>query len=361
MKTRVTKKLVFLSLAVAFTLAGALAASAQPGEFVKGVLQPLADGFPNQPITLIVVDEPGSYDAIYAQTFGQALKSISPVDIRSSVEPALTAGTFYTIKDVLTREGGADGYYLVINTVFSSPLDLLTEPIEEEAGLDASDLNEVVVTETIPFFAYQRKNTPWGPTLAGLVKYANANPGKVKYISSGVGSGNDICAEWYMRQLGIRDKIIKIPQPGNQAAITAIAAGEGDFGNSSMSRLQPHYEGGRVDPILVMSAAVPPPFDKDPNVVSLKQAGLPLLPMGNIIGLATPKQVPKAHTDWLYKLFKAGFETDLYKERAKRTLSLQLTLMDGETANALKYKYLETFDPILRSIGLHKDQQQKKK
>ena len=69
MKTRVSGKVVWLSLVAAFTLALASGASAQPGEFVKGVLQPLADGFPNKAITLIVVDDPGSRDGIYARTF----------------------------------------------------------------------------------------------------------------------------------------------------------------------------------------------------------------------------------------------------------------------------------------------------
>ena len=59
MKVCVSKKLVWLGLAVLFTLTLASGANAQPGEFVKGVLQPLADEFPKRPITIVVVDDPG--------------------------------------------------------------------------------------------------------------------------------------------------------------------------------------------------------------------------------------------------------------------------------------------------------------
>ena len=58
MKNRASMNLVCLGLAVALALAVASAVTAQPGKFVKGVLQPLADGFPNRPLILMVVDPP---------------------------------------------------------------------------------------------------------------------------------------------------------------------------------------------------------------------------------------------------------------------------------------------------------------
>jgi len=90
---------------MAFTLTALPSAEAQPGEFVKGILQPLADGFPKRPIMLINVDDPGTRDGIYARTFQQALKSISPVPILVSDEPAPNFGTFFKLKEVLKREG----------------------------------------------------------------------------------------------------------------------------------------------------------------------------------------------------------------------------------------------------------------
>ena len=65
MKKSLPMKLAGLGLAVMFTLAVASAASAGPGQFDEnGVLQPLEDGFPNRPITLVNVDDPGTRDGI---------------------------------------------------------------------------------------------------------------------------------------------------------------------------------------------------------------------------------------------------------------------------------------------------------
>ena len=81
MKSGASRNVMLLGLAMALNLALVSSASAQSGEFVKGVLQPLKDGFPNRPITLINADEAGSNDGIYGRVLQAALKGISPVDI----------------------------------------------------------------------------------------------------------------------------------------------------------------------------------------------------------------------------------------------------------------------------------------
>ena len=70
--------------------------------------------------------------------------------------------------------------------------------------MDVNDMNMVIVTELIPYVFIQRKNAPWGNTFADFVKYAKANPGKARYISNEVGSGNDMAGEWVMQTLGIK-------------------------------------------------------------------------------------------------------------------------------------------------------------
>ena len=136
MKTCVSKKLVLLLLSLVFTLAGASAASAQPGEFVNGVLQPLADGFPKQPITLVNIDDPGSRDGVYARHMQAALKGISPVDILVSDEPSSSWGLWLKLKEMPTRRGGSDGYYPCVVAIYASATDPLVEPIKDKLELE---------------------------------------------------------------------------------------------------------------------------------------------------------------------------------------------------------------------------------
>jgi tripartite-type tricarboxylate transporter receptor subunit TctC len=356
MKTRLSMKLVLLGLSVLFALTVASTASAQPGEFVKGVLQPLADGFPKRAITITVVDDPGSRDGIYARTLQESLRTISPVPILVSDEPVAFGGTFYKLKELLDRDGGTDGYYPVVIDVFGAGTDPLIEPIKKEIGMDIGDLKMVTITETITQFFMQRKNTPWGPTFAGMVKYAKANPGKVKYISKEVGSGNDIISSLILSEAGILDKVKKIPQGTMQECATAVASGMGDFNLTYATLATPHLQAGKVDLILSTGYSVPAPWNKDPNIVTMEGAGLPRMQMGAILGIGVPKQVSQEHVDWLYKLFKAAASTDLHKKREQTNPGLMINIATPAEAEKQKNDIYRKAEPIVRSLGLHVDQ-----
>jgi tripartite-type tricarboxylate transporter receptor subunit TctC len=359
MKKHASVKVLLLFFALAALVAFASAANAQPGEFVNGVLQPLADGFPKRNITFVVAAETGSSDSIYARSLQAALKGISPVPVIVSDEPASGSfGTFFKLKDLQSREGDKEGYYPVAVTVWGAVGDLHVEPITEELGLDVTDMNMVIITYVAPYVFAQRKNAPWGPTFADFVKFAKANPGKARYISNQIATGNDTAGEWVMQTLGI-PKVNKIPQQSSQSSVGVVAAGEGDFTFVSIPYCIPHYEAGRLDITMFIASAVPPPWDKNPNIVSSVQAGLPPVPMGILRGFAVNKTVPPSHVEWLYKLVKAGALTDVHQQLAKTTPGLVIDIMGPAEANAVKMKLYDYAGDTIRSIGLHKDQQKK--
>lgn len=354
MLKRINKLAVSTALA-ALVAIGTIAApaTAEPGEFVDGVLQPLADGFPNRPLTIVVPDEPGSRDGIYARSLQEALKGISPVDILISDEPVGPHGNFATLDDIRNREGGVDGYYPLVISIAGPILGLLLDPVEEELGLGLDDFNIVLVTESFPYGMIQRKDAPWGKTFAEFIEYGKANPGKLTYISNQVGTGTDTAMEWMLDQKGVT--VQKIPATGAQAAATAVGAGEGDFTMVSGDVALTHYDAGRVDVVLVSGSKVPPPWNAHPEITSMEGAGFPKSPWGTDLGLAVGKDTPQEHIDWLAKLFKAASETDVHRKRQETYRILTMNYMDAEAANTLKRQAYEYADPILRKLGMHKD------
>ena len=358
MKAHVSLKLLLFGLLVTFTFAWVPLASAQPGEFVKGVLQPLADGFPKQPITLINIDDPGTRDGIYARTFQKILKDISPVEILVSDEPAANIGTFHVLQDTLRRRGGAEGYYPAVITVFANISDLLLSPLKEELGVGPEDLNLVIVTDILPAVLIQRTTATWGHTFKDLSKYVLANPGKVRYISRDVGSGTDIACEYMMDQLGW--KVNKIPQPGNPAVIQGVGSGNGDFGMATPETARIAWEAGKIEPLLMWgpSKTLPDLWKNVSSLVTFEQAGFkPPVVGGTQLGFAVPKQVPDSHREWLFKLFKAAASTNLFKEREQQLPGNKIIIMDPREANKFKMDTLKATEPIIRKIGMHYDQQ----
>jgi len=344
-----------IALGLMLTAAAPVAGIAEPGDFVDGVLQPLASGFPDRPITFINVDDPGSRDGVYARSLQEALRDISPVEILVSDEPAPAFGSFYTIRDVASRDGGPEGYYPIIVTIPGAVSDLMIEPITAELGLDIEDLNVVVSTERIPYVMIQKKDAPWGPTFEGLVAYARENPGELKYISNGVGSGNDVATEWVIAETGI--EVVKIPASDNNAQAAAIGAGVGDFGLAQANVALQHFQAGRVDVVMVTANSVPAPWDTDPNVVTLEQAGLPNAPFGNVLAFVVPKGAPAENVDWLYKLIAAGAETDHHRQRAQTVPGTTFNVIGPADGNALKHEIFDFMEPVVRQVGLHIDDQ----
>jgi tripartite-type tricarboxylate transporter receptor subunit TctC len=330
-------------------------ALAQAGEFKDGILQPLADGFPNRPLTIVLADEAGSREGVWAVNMQSALQEVSPVEVVISYEEGPTFGTWFTIGDVMNRDGGNDGYYLVGMTVPGMTADLVVEPITKETGMTVDDINPVIVTETIPYVGVQRKNAPWGKTFAEMVEYAKANPGKVTYISNQVGSGNDIAMEWVAHELGI--KFNKIPAESSGAQAASMGAGEGDWALTQAPQALQLVQADKVDVTFVTGSSVPAMWKDNTNIVTAEQVGLPPNPFGIMQGFLVPKTVPDERREWLYKLVAAAAATDTYKEREKTVPGLSIRIMTHDEINEAKLKVLEYVDPVVRSLGMHIDQQ----
>src|SRR5918999_5767081 len=83
-------------------------------------LQPLEDGFPDQPITIISIDDPGAPDGIYALEMKTAIEENSIIDQRVVVEDRPDFGTYGTWEGLEYMDNdaaGAEGYILAIATI----------------------------------------------------------------------------------------------------------------------------------------------------------------------------------------------------------------------------------------------------
>ena len=155
--------------------------------FAQDAKAPLADGFPNQPIVLLVIDEPGSVDSLYASQIAAAASKISPQPI--VVEHRIDFTNFGTwegiawIKD--QGELASEGYITYVLTLPDAMIDMAAIDIESMTGMTVDDLNTVIATERVPFMLIQRSDAPWGDTLQSFVDHAKANPGTVRHITGG--------------------------------------------------------------------------------------------------------------------------------------------------------------------------------
>mgnify|MGYP000911622014 CR=1 FL=1 len=321
-------------------------------EFVDGKLLPLPDGFPDGPITIVSSDEAGSRDGLYARTLEKALRDISPVDIIVSDEPRSQGGTVDAMVEVMDREGGKDGYYVLVTSILGTSTDFHTVDYENELGVGLDDLDFFIATEEYPYVLAQRADAPWGDDFDSFVDYGRENPGKLRYISGGVGSGVDITMEWLLGELGI--EVTKIPAADREAAIAAVGAGEGDFTLTQPELAMQAEESGRVRVIFATTEDAPDEWaGRVATAADYQKYDVPEATWGTVQGLLVPAVVDDAHVAWLYALFEAATKTADYQMRGETQPGITLRLWSGEDANALARSLYEFSEPVVEKAGLH--------
>ena len=79
--SKISRRFYLAGVAAVAVAAGAL--SVATPVLAQAKMEPLADGFPNRPIVLLVVDEPGSTDSVFASQIAEAASKYSPQPVFS--------------------------------------------------------------------------------------------------------------------------------------------------------------------------------------------------------------------------------------------------------------------------------------
>ena len=129
-------------------------------------------------------------------------------------------------------------------------------------------------------------------TALEFVKYAKANPGKLNYSSSGIGSPIHMTTELF--QVATGTQLIHIPYKGMGAAYTDLIGGRINFSFATIISSQPHINAGKLRALAVSPGKRAPAL---PDTPTLAEAGVPGVVVVNWYGLIAPKGTPKAVTD----------------------------------------------------------------
>jgi tripartite-type tricarboxylate transporter receptor subunit TctC len=324
--------------------------AAQP-QLVDGKLPALEDGFPNREIVLLVVDEPGSIDSVMASQLAEAASKISPQPVVVEHRVDFTNfGTWEALAWVKDQgELASEGYINMVYVMPGAMIDLLAIDIEGQVGVGPDDLNPIIGPERVPLMLIQRADAPWGDTLDEFVAYAKEHPGEIRHVSGGPGSGDDATMQSWVRRLGIE---VKDVIGGNRAErALAVASGEGDVVVSPVDVFQPHLDGGRVEPILATGSDLPPPWDKLPTAQGTQ--GWTDDPFAETRGIAAASDVPEAHRDWLYNLYRLATQDPDYQQKRQQISGLQITDYTHDEVREIADSAIATVKPIYQEMGVY--------
>lgn len=314
-------------------------------------LEPLENGFPEQPIVLLVIDSPGSVDSLFASQMAEAASKISPQPVVVEHREDFTNfGTWEGIAWIRDQgEIASEGYITYVLTVPDAQVDMAAMDIESMTGQGMDEYNPVFSAEKVPFFLIQRSDAPWGDTIEDLIAYAQANPGEVRHITGGPGGGQDAAMRLWASQLNIPMTDVIGGNPQERAL--AVASGEGDITASPPDVLGPHYDAGRVDLLLGAGATpFPEPWEDVPPSMTLFDA---FDPFSQTRTIAVAPEVPDEHRDWLYTLFSTAAQDPEYIARREQVTALEIIDLGPEESKALAESGLEISIEIFRDLGIY--------
>jgi tripartite-type tricarboxylate transporter receptor subunit TctC len=142
-----------------------------------------------------------------------------------------------------------DGY-----TLLSAPPPplVINKLLYPKLAYDATKFVPISVIAAIPNVLLVNNKLPVN-SVAELIAYAMANPGKLNYSSQGNGTTSHLTAELFKSMAGGL-QITHVPYKGTSPALAALVAGEVDMMCDNLGVSLPHVRAGRIRALAVASA-----------------------------------------------------------------------------------------------------------
>lgn len=260
--------------------------------------------YPTKPITLIVPAAPGGTTDIaarmVAEPLGKALGQTVVVDNRSGASGNLAA--------VAVKRAEPDGHTLMMQY---SGYHVITPHVAKQAMPWAQeDLRAVANVLSAPQVIVVRDGLPV-KTLAELIAYAKAHPGKLTYASSGNGSLQHVTGAMIEQQAGV--ELTHVPYKGTGPALQDLLGAQVDITFGTPPPYMPHIAAGKLRALAVTGKARLPSL---PNVPTAAEAGLPKLDASSWFGVYAPAKTPQAVIDRLSSEIAKLMATPQFQQKA---------------------------------------------
>ncbi len=168
------------------------------------------------------------------------------------------------------------------------------------------------------------KDKPW-KTFKDLLADVQANPGKVKMYTAGIGSVPFTSSS--MVSSLTKFPVNPVPFDGDGPGITAMLGGHVDFGFIAAGAVQEHIKAGRLKALGVLDAK--PYMDIPPMTEALP--GLEkYMPWGSFFGVFVKADAPDEAKQKLVAAFKTAVDNPQYKELMESRGNVMLNLSGDE-------------------------------
>jgi len=238
--------------------------------------------YPSKPVRLIVGFPAGGPADIFGRTFAQALSA----GLGQTVIVENKSGVGGVLGIDAVAKAPPDGYTLGFNnqgSVAMAPFALSKMPFNPQ-----KDLALITTVVKVPEVVVVNPSLPVA-SLAELIAYARANPGKINFGSAGAGGITHLACE--LLKAEARVDLLHVPYKGAAPAVADLLGGQVNMGIFDIPVVLPHIQSGKFKALAVTSAKRAPPL---PEVPTTPELGYPRVISDNWYGLVAPGATPPA-------------------------------------------------------------------
>ncbi len=250
------------------------------------------DSYPSRPIQLVVTTAAGGALDLVARAVAERLSDSMRQPVVIENQPAGNGG----VAAGQVAKATPDGYTLMM--VVDSTLTINPSLYRNLSYDPFRDFAPVSVVTRLPLVLVTNMTTK-ANDVGELIALAKANPGKLNYASTGLGTQLHIGMELF--KLMTRTDIVHVPYRATTAAMADLMGGRIDLVLIGLSSAKAQVEGGKLR---VLGIASPQRSPLLPNVPTMEEAGVPGYEVRSWFGMLAPARTPQSIIERLSREIK---------------------------------------------------------
>jgi len=333
------RPLLLAAAAIAATIGAPISSVAQPA---SSSAQPLSQSA--RPIRLIVPYAPGGPIDVTARLMAERVK-----DTLGTVIIDNKPGGGGNIGADAIAKAAPDGTTIGIAAVATHAINpWLFTRMPYDAAKDFAPITQMLRVPNVLVMNAEAAARLNINSVADLIRYGKANPGKLNYGSGGNGSAGHLAGEMFKNGAGIF--AVHIPFNGGNPAQLALLSGQVDFNFDNLATAAPNIRSGKLKALavttLTRSAALP---DVPPVADTLKGFAI-----DTWWGIVAPAGTPRDVVARLNSAFVAALQSPEAKTRFAALMAEPVASTPDEFGNFMKSE-LAKYERVVKLSGAKVD------
>jgi tripartite-type tricarboxylate transporter receptor subunit TctC len=292
-----------------------------------------------KPIRLIVPFPPGGGTDISARFAADYLSQ----KLGQAVVVENKPGAATAIGMDLVRQAKPDGYTLLWTT--SDGMSILPAVKPTVPYKIPDDYTWVAGAVAYTLIVASNGKLPFN-NLADMIAHAKANPGKLRYASSGTGAGGHLATALIANAAGV--DMVHVPFQGAAPAVTSTVGGHTDLVLVATSSVKQQVEAGQLKALATTDNKRSPLF---PNAPTLDESGLKGLSVILYYGMLAPAGTPEPIAERLRTEIGAMLKDPKILERIA-TMGFEPAFLPGNAFKDFMIKDLEKWKGVSKAANI---------